>query len=197
MDRTALLYSHNPDGLISLGIRLQRLGFDIIATHETALRLEKAGMKVMDIDSIIGETAHSHLGETLHPRVYEALVVADNKMGNAILKQSDFPRIDFVYANVCSLQGEAKMDSAALEKVAEKLDIMGLTILFSAIKGRRIVMCQMDQIHTILDEIKSSKFMKGGEVSSSFLSTLAGVAGREAATICARIAHFYGHTMLQ
>ena len=197
MDRTALLYSHNPDGLVSLGIRLQRLGFDIIAPHETALRLERAGMKVVDIDSITGETAHSHLGETLHPRVYEALVAADNKMVNAILKQSDFPRIDFVYANVCSLQGEARMDSQALEKVAEKLDIEGLAILLSAIKGRRIIMCQMEQVRFILDELKSSNFMRGGEVSSSFLSTLAGVAGREAATICARIAHFYGHTMLR
>jgi len=197
MNRTALLYTQNQDELIRLGTRLRRIGFDIIAPHETAVRLKKAGINVVDIDYLTSETAHSHLGETLHPMIYTALVAENNKAGNAILAESDFPRIDFIYANVCSLQSEVRIDSHALEKVTEKLDIRGLAILLSAIKGRRIVMCQMDQMNFVLDEIKSSKFMKGGEVSMSFLSTLAGVAGREAATICARIAHFYGHTMLQ
>ncbi|MEI6190848.1 MAG: hypothetical protein WCP24_00585 [bacterium] len=197
MKRTAFLYADDSTGLTGLGMRLKKLGFDIVAPPETARLLERTGINVTDTEFLIGETAHSHLGETLHPKIYAALVAEDSEVDNAILARSGFPRIDFVYANVCSLVNEANMGSHALEKVAEKLDIEGLAILLSAIKGRRIIMCQMEQIRFILDELKSSNFMRGGEVSSSFLSTLAGVAGREAATICARIAHFYGHTMLQ
>lgn len=170
--KTALLSVYNKTGVVEFAQRLRELGFNIIASGGTAKALACAGIEVKDVADIVGEPILGHRVVTLSREIHAALLAKNIEADNAELVWLGIPRIDLVYVNMYPLAEEIANPERTLESVIEKTDIGGPTMLRSAAKGRRIVMCEPSQIPEVLKEIEGSGFMFDGEIDEKFISRL-------------------------
>ncbi|MFA6227097.1 MAG: hypothetical protein WC631_01275 [Candidatus Paceibacterota bacterium] len=191
MKRTALLSVFDKTGIVEFGRDLNNLGFDILASGGTARALTEAGIEVTDVATIVGEPILGHRVVTLSRQIHAALLAQDNEEDRAELARIGIPKIDLVYVNMYPLEAEVAKDGHTLQSVIEKTDIGGPTMLRSAAKGRRIVMCHPDQIPSVLATIKEQDFMNGGKMCESFLSTLVSIAERTVSAYCLCSADFH------
>ena len=182
--RTALLSVYDKTGIVDFGKVLSERGFNILASGGTARKLTEAGIPVNDVATIVGEPILGHRVVTLSREIHAALLATDSEEDIAELKRIGMPRIDLVYVNMYPLQEEIDSDERTLDSVIEKTDIGGPTMLRSAAKGRRLVMCHPGQIEPVLAEIKARDFMSGGEMLDSFLCRLVAEAEGAVAEYC-------------
>lgn len=191
MKRTALLSVFDKTGVVDFGRRLKDLGFDILASGGTARALTGAGIEVTDVATIVGKPILGHRVVTLSREIHAALLAQDNEIDNAELASLGIPRIDLVYVNMYPLKEEVLKEDHTLASVIEKTDIGGPTMLRSAAKGRRIVMCRPDQIPEVLEVINQSGFMDGKKMKTSFLSKLVSEAEDAVSSYCSVSAVFH------
>ncbi len=189
--RTALLSVCDKNGVVEFARELVALGFNILASRGTAKALEAGGVPVTDVASIVGEPILGHRVVTLSREIHAALLATDSPEDTAELERIGVPRIDLVYVNMYSLEEEIDKLDCTLASVLNKTDIGGPTMLRSAGKGRRIVMCKPEQIPAVLHTIHEFRFMDGGEVSPSFISGLVAEAEAEVAEHCAYSSVFH------
>lgn len=170
--RTALLSVYDKTGVVGFAQNLKNLGFNILASGGTAKAIMAAGIEVTDVATIVGEPILGHRVVTLSREIHAGLLAQDNEADNAELARRGITRIDLVYVNLYPLAAEIANPEHTLESVIERTDIGGPCMLRSAAKGRRIVMCQPDQIPRVLDAIRNRNFMAGGKMKISFISGL-------------------------
>jgi len=115
----------------------------------------------------------------------------NNEADNAELAELRIPRIDLVYVNMYPLAEEIAKPDHTLASVIEKTDIGGPTMLRSAAKGRRIVMCQPSQIDRVMEEIIARDFVNGKEMKISFISKLVHEAEKAVGEYCTASSEFH------
>jgi phosphoribosylaminoimidazolecarboxamide formyltransferase/IMP cyclohydrolase len=191
MKRTALLSVYDKTGIVEFGRELINLGFNIIASGGTARALTQAGIEVTDVATIVGEPILGHRVVTLSRQIHAALLAQDNAQDNAELEKIGIPRIDLVYVNMYPLETEVAKEGHTLQSVIEQTDIGGPTMLRSAAKGRRIVMCHPAQIPFVLKTIRERNFMDGGKMKESFISKLVSEVERIVGSYCLCSADFH------
>lgn len=189
--RTALLSVYDKEGVVEFGQKLKLLGFNLLASGGTARALKEAGVEVTDVATIVGEPILGHRVVTLSREIHAALLAQDNEADNAELARLGIPRIDLVYVNLYPLAEEIVKPERTLESVIEKTDIGGPAMLRSAAKGRRIVMCQPDQIELVGTEIIARDFVNGGQMKVSFISRLVAEAEEVCSVYSAQSASFH------
>ena len=139
---TALLSVYHKEGIVEFATQLLELGWDLLASGGTARVLIEAGLRVRDVAELVGgEAILGHRVVTLSREVHAALLATDSAKDVAELKQLGIPRIELVCVDLYPLEKAIGAQDATAESVIEKTDIGGPTMLNSAAKGRRIVIC--------------------------------------------------------
>jgi len=154
----ALLSVYNKEGITYFAKELHELGWEIIASGGTARELKKADIPVKDVAEIVGGGAIlGHRVVTLSREIHAGLLAKDTKEDRQELKHLGIPWIDLVCVDLYPLQEEIQKPDATRESVTEKTDIGGPTMIRSAAKGRRIVICDPYDRELVIDWLKAGR----------------------------------------
>lgn len=163
--KTALISVYNKEGIVDFAKDLIKLDFNILASGGTAKELSSAGIEVKDVASLVGGGAIlGHRVVTLSREIHAGLLAKDNNDDRKELQKLSIPFIDLVCVDLYPLSeeigkiGESEIGtSEARDKVIDKTDIGGPTMLRSAAKGRRIVVCDADDRQRVIEWLKSGE----------------------------------------
>jgi phosphoribosylaminoimidazolecarboxamide formyltransferase/IMP cyclohydrolase len=156
--KTALISVYNKDGIVEFAKELKSLDFNILASGGTAKVLGDAGIEVTDVASLVGGGAIlGHRVVTLSREVHAGLLARDVAEDRAELEKLKIPFIDLVCVDLYPLADEIAKEGSTLESVIEKTDIGGPTMLRSAAKGRRIVVCDPEDRPKVIEWLKSGE----------------------------------------
>lgn len=156
----ALISLNSTNQLVLQATKLRKLGFDLIVTSESARVLLEEGIECIAIEDYLSFQNEFPFPPTLHPRMEYELT---NLSGGGI---------DLVYVNPYGMN--------------VGLDVGGHTLLALAVKGRRMVVANSEDMNHLLTELETCR----GIVSDSYLKSLWGRA------LC-HIQHFYENTQIQ
>ncbi len=169
----ALISVFNKDGIEEFARGLVDLGWEIISSGGTAKVLAAAGIPVTDVAEITGQPAIlGHRVVTLHPAIHGGLLATEDMKGE--LDKLGYPWIDLVCVDLYPLKEEIARDEATTESVIEKTDIGGPTMLRSAAKGRRIVICDAADRKLVLNWIREGR-PREGEIVTELAAKVEGV----------------------
>ena len=193
MKKTALISVYNKQGIVEFAKELVALGFDILASGGTAKELSSAGIKVTDTATLVGGAILGHRVVTLSREIHAGLLARDNEEDRAELKKLNIPWIDLVCVDLYPLEeeigklGNWEIGSAkARDAVIEKTDIGGPTMIRSAAKGRRIVVCDLADRQAVIS------WLKNGETNrENFISSLVAKAEFIVADYCLTSARYH------
>jgi phosphoribosylaminoimidazolecarboxamide formyltransferase/IMP cyclohydrolase len=155
--KIALLSVSDKTGLLPFAQELSRLEFDLLASGGTARLLREGGLIVQDVADYTG--APEMLGgrvKTLHPAIHGGILARRSADDEADLKAQDYRYIDLVVCNLYPFQQTVANPDVTLAAAIEQIDIGGVTLLRAAAKNhlRVTVVCNPEDYHTILDEIR-------------------------------------------
>ncbi|MFA5791906.1 MAG: hypothetical protein WC884_02625 [Candidatus Paceibacterota bacterium] len=178
--KTALISVYNKEGITEFAKELISLGWKIISSGGTAKYLKDAGVLVTDVAEITGmPPILSHRVVTLHPKIHGGLLALDTSEHLAELEKYDIPWIDMVCCDLYPLEQEINNPNATSESIIEKTDIGGPSMIRSAAKGRRIVICEVSDREEVI------KWLKDGEPEKEkFINDLAAKAEAIVAQYC-------------
>ena len=172
--RTALLSVYHKDGIIDFAKRLQGLGWKLLASGGTAKHLKDAGVEVTDVATLVGKPILEHRVVTLSREIHAGLLATDTPEQNKELAENNIQRIDLVCVDLYPLVEEIKRNGSTVESVIEKTDIGGPTMLRSAAKGGRIVICDPADRIRVLEWLQSGEkekdaFIEGLRAKAEFI----------------------------
>ncbi|OGI67977.1 hypothetical protein A2738_03980 [Candidatus Nomurabacteria bacterium RIFCSPHIGHO2_01_FULL_42_15] len=172
MQKTALISVYNKESITDFAKSLVDLGWKIISSGGTAKYLKDAGISVTDVAEITGmPPILDHRVVTLHPKIHGGLLALDKPEHLAELEKYGIPFIDLVCVDLYPLEEEIKNKNATRESVIEKTDIGGPTMLRSAAKGGRIVVCDPMDREKVIEWLKNGE--PKGKQQEEFLNNLA------------------------
>ena len=166
--KNALISVSDKAGIVEFTRKLVTLGFNIYASGGTAKKLLSADIPVTDVAELVGgEAILGHRVVTLSREVHAGLLARpDVKADMDELEELGIPFLNLVYCNMYPLVEEIAKSEATFESVIDQTDIGGPTMIRSAAKGRRIVICdRMDQDQVI-------EYIKNGDQHQDFLQRL-------------------------
>ncbi len=158
--RTALLSVYDKTGIVEFAKALLALpdqSWEIIASGGTAKALTDAGIPVIDTGSIVGGPILGHRVVTLSREIHAGLLAKDNAEDRAELDKLGIRYIDLVCSDLYPLKTEIAKAGSTRESVVEQTDIGGPTMIRSAAKADRIVICDP------ADRTPVINWLKGGE----------------------------------
>ncbi len=191
MKKTALISVYNKEGIIEFAKELIGLGYDILSSGGTAKALKDAGLTVTDVAEVTGMPAIlSHRVVTLHPKIFGGILAEDTKEHRDELTQYGIPWIDLVCVDFYPLKDAIAEAGVTKEKVIERTDIGGPTMVRAAAKARRVVVCDT------ADRARVISWMKEGEKDrETFLDSLAAKAEFIVADYVLHSAKYHSHGM--
>ena len=180
MQRVAFVSVFNKKGVDKFARDLIHLGWEIMSSSGTAKFLKDSGIACTDLASLVGEPILGHRVVSLSREFYAMLLSRpDNREDMEELKKLKLPFISLVCCDIYPLAEEIAQNDATLEKVIEKTDIGGPTMLRAAAKGGRIVICEKDDREKVLNWLKN-----GEEDAENFKRKLAAKAEYIVAKYC-------------
>ncbi|HUY44045.1 MAG TPA: bifunctional phosphoribosylaminoimidazolecarboxamide formyltransferase/IMP cyclohydrolase [Acidimicrobiales bacterium] len=173
----ALLSVWDKTGIVELATGLRELGFDLVASGNTAQALSEAGIAHQDVAQVTGspEMLDGRV-KTLHPRIHGALLAdRDNAAHMATLEREGIEPIDLVASNLYPFEREPSI---------ELIDVGGPTMVRAAAKNHAhvAILTSPAQYGEVLDELREN-----GELSSATRHALARAAFAHTATYDAKI----------
>ena len=169
MSKVALISVYNKDGIVNFAQELIEMGWKILASGGTAKVLKEAGILVTDVaDFVGGGPILGHRVVTLSREVHAGLLAQYDDADLEELENLELSPIDLVCVDLYPLQEEINKPESTTMSVIEKTDIGGPTMLRSAAKGRRIVICNFEQREQVLDWLK-----EGEPDKDAFITNLA------------------------
>ncbi|MDD2785782.1 MAG: hypothetical protein PHS79_02695 [Patescibacteria group bacterium] len=155
---TALISVFDKTGIVEFARDLVDLGWDIISSGGTAKALRAAGLEVRDVAELSGLAAIlDHRVVTLVPQVHAGLLALDKPEHDADRAKINAPWIDMVCVNLYPLEAAIAKPDATTASVIESTDIGGPTMLSSAAKGRRVVICDPADYGRVLAWLKEDR----------------------------------------
>ncbi len=156
--KTALLSVYNKSGIEEFARQLVELGWQLLASGGTAKTLAKADIPVQDVAELVGGGAIlGHRVVTLSREVHAGLQATGSQEDINELERLKIPRIDLACVDLYPLHEAINAPGSTPESVIEQTDVGGPTILRSAAKGRRIVICDADDRLQVIDWLKNGK----------------------------------------
>jgi phosphoribosylaminoimidazolecarboxamide formyltransferase/IMP cyclohydrolase len=154
---TALISAFDKDGTVEFARGLAELGFDILASAGTAAHLQKQGIKATDVATIVGPPILDHRVVTLSREIHAGLLAQDTVEDRAELERLGIPWIDVLYVNLYPLEKAIGEPNRTVESVTKSTDIGGPTMLRSAAKGRRVIVCNKGQLGVALSKLRQKQ----------------------------------------
>lgn len=185
--KIALISVYDKEGIDDFAKNLVELGWKIISSGGTAKYLTEAGVANTDVAEITGmNPILSHRVATLHPKIHGGLLALNTPEHLAELDKYEIPWIDLVCNDFYPLEKETSNPEATRDSVIEKTDIGGPTLVRSAAKGGRIVICDKE------DRAEVIKWLKDGEPDrENFLNDLRAKAEAMVSRYCAISAEYH------
>ena len=187
-EKWALLSVFNKDGIVEFARRLKALGWNIISSGGTARALKNSGMIVMDTAKLVGGGAIlGHRVVTLSREIHAGLLADPNDPEHvAEMKKLGIPFISLVCCDFYPLSDAMSKSNASIESVVESTDIGGPTMVRSAAKGSRIVICRHEDREVAIKQLENS-----GDVNAETRQALRARAEFEVAKYCLSSAQFH------
>lgn len=184
----ALLSVFNKDGITDFARRLKALGWNIISSGGTAGVLKASDIEVMDTAELVGGGAIlGHRVVTLSREIHAGLLADPNDSGHvAEMAELNIPFISLVCCDFYHLSDAICKSDASVESVVESTDIGGPTMVRSAAKGGRIVICRHEDREVVIKQLENS-----GDVNAETRQTLRARAEYEVANYCLNSAQFH------
>ena len=182
---TALLSVYHKDGIVEFARELAALGWNILASGGTARVLRDNNVPVRDVAELIGGGAIlGHRVVTLSREVHSGLLARPVEDADEMTRLG-LSYIDLVCVDLYPLQGAIKAPDHSLTKVIEMTDIGGPTMLRSAAKGNRIVICDP------ADRLPVLEWLKGEQPNrDEFINSLAAKTEYVVAAYCLESARY-------
>lgn len=180
----ALLSVYEKTGIVEFARELVELEFTILASGGTARCLDEAGVPVTDVATVVGDPILGHRVVTLSREVHAGLLAREEDRGE--LERLGIAWIDLVCVDLYPLMEEIARPGATRTSVIDKTDIGGSTMLRSAAKGRRIVVCDPTDREMVIDWLKS-----GRPDEDALLTDLAAKAEYTVAKYCLASARYH------
>jgi len=186
--KTALISVCAKEGIDVFARKLLDMGWQILASGGTAKFLENAGIPVKDVAELVGGGAIlGHRVVTLSREIHAGLLSRDTLEDVAEMERLGLPRIDLVCCDFYPLAEEIAEPARTIASVIEKTDIGGPTMVRSAAKGGRIVICDPADRQTVIGQLEAT-----GEVDIETLQYLRAKAEFVVAGYCLNSARFHG-----
>lgn len=184
----ALLSVFNKDGITGFAERLKVLGWNIVSSGGTAKVLKASHIEVMDTTELVGGGAIlGHRVVTLSREIHAGLLADPNDPEHvAEMEKLGIPFIGLVCCDFYPLSDAISKSDVSVESVTELTDIGGPTMVRSAAKGGRIVICRHEDRQVVIEQLEAS-----GDVNAKTRQTLRARAEYEVAKYCLSSAQFH------
>lgn len=186
--KNALLSVYDKTGIVEFAQSLVALGWTLYASGGTAKAIASARIPVTDVADLVGgEAILGHRVVTLSREVHAGILARNTDADIAELEREGILWIDLVCVDMYPLKGEIDRHGSTSESVIEQTDIGGPTMLRSAAKGGRIVVCEAKDRSRIIE------WLKAGEPDREiFLKDLAAKAEAVVSEYCLASALYHG-----
>jgi phosphoribosylaminoimidazolecarboxamide formyltransferase/IMP cyclohydrolase len=188
MKKTALISVYRKEGIEKFARSLVDLGWEIISSGGTAKYLAEQGVKVRDVAELVGGKAIlGHRVVTLSREIHAGLMARKGNKGDMEeLGRLGIPFIDLVCVDLYPLKEAIAKPDANYESVIESTDVGGPTLLRSAAKGGRIVICDPEDRVRVIGEMRET-----GEIGEGKRIELAAKAEYVVARYCLESTKFH------
>ncbi len=184
---TALISVYHKDGIVEFARGLVDQGVKIYASGGTAKALTDADIEVTDVAGLVGGGAIlGHRVVTLSREVHAGLLARDISVDLKELAELSIPFIDLICVDLYPLTEDLKKPDHTRESVIEKTDIGGPTMIRSAAKGGRVVVCDPK------DRTRVLEWLQAGGNDEAFVRELAAKGEYTVAQYCLMSATFHG-----
>ena len=184
--KTALISVFHKGGIVEFAKQLIELEFDIIASGGTAKHLKTHGVAVTDVATLVGKPILDHRVVTLSREIHAGLLAKDTKEDHEELRKENILWIDLVCCDLYPLEEEIAKAESTRESVIEQTDIGGPTMLRSAAKGRRIVICDPSDRASVIERLRAKT------IDKDYLDYLAAKVEYVIAQYCLASASYHG-----
>jgi len=173
--KVAFISVFNKEGVEKFAKGLVDLGWEIMSSSGTAKYLKDNGVSCTDLSSFVGEPILGHRVVSLSREFYAMLLARyDNEEDKKELEKLNLPFISLVCCDMYPLIEEIEKKDTTYEKVLEKTDIGGPTMLRAAAKGERIVVCDKNDREKVLkwlqdDEIDAKIFKRALAAKAEYI----------------------------
>ena len=158
--RKALISVWDKTGVLELAKGLAAHGYEIVSSSGTAKHLEEGGVKVTEVVDLTGLPAI--LGgrvKTLHPTIMGGILARRGLAADdADREKFNIPLIDVVVCTLYPFEETAK-SGAELDKLIEKIDIGGVSLIRAAAKNyfHVAVVTEIADYARVLDELEKKQ----------------------------------------
>jgi phosphoribosylaminoimidazolecarboxamide formyltransferase/IMP cyclohydrolase len=169
---------------------LVELGWELVASGQTAAHLEELGLVVTPVEEVTGSP--EMLGgrvKTLHPRIHAGILARREREDDvAALAEHEIEPFDLVCVNLYPFERVAAQHGVREEEAVEMIDVGGPSMLRAAAKNfaHVVAVCRPEQYGPVLDELRAR-----GEVSYETRRRLAAEAFARTAAYEAAIASWF------
>ncbi|MEO0560806.1 MAG: bifunctional phosphoribosylaminoimidazolecarboxamide formyltransferase/IMP cyclohydrolase [Chloroflexota bacterium] len=141
----ALLSVYEKSGLVPFAHDLVEMGWDLVASGGTKLKLEEANLPVTSVEQVTGvsEMLEGRV-KTLHPAIHAGILARDNDADYQDLTDNGYAPINMVVCNLYPFQETVAQKGIALQDAIEQIDIGGVTLIRAAAKNFLRVACIID-----------------------------------------------------
>ena len=157
---SALISVYHKDGLDPIVQELHKLGVTIFSTGGTEAFIKKLGIPVTAVESLTSYP--SILGgrvKTLHPKVFGG-ILARREVEDDLdqLREYQIPEMDLVIVDLYPFE-ETVRSGAEEQKIIEKIDIGGISLIRAAAKNFKdvLIVSSMGQYDSLLEVLRSGK----------------------------------------
>lgn len=174
--KNAIISVYNKEGIDEFAKELVNLGWKLYSSGGTATALKHAGLKVVDIATMVGEPILGHRVVTISREIHAGLLANKNKKEDLLeLKRLKIPFFGLVCVDLYPLIEEIENPNATMESVIEKTDIGGPALLRSAAKGNRLVVASKKNRDQLINILKRENELTK-EVREKIINSFAGKA---------------------
>jgi len=153
----ALISVYDKTGIVEFAKALIDMGWFILSSGGTANKLREAGLKVTDVADLVGGAAIlGHRVVTLSREIHAGLLARCITADMAEMKKLGLPMIGLVCCDFYPLEKAIDSPVATIDSVVEMTDIGGPTMVRSAAKGRRIVICNVADRGWVISKLQES-----------------------------------------
>jgi phosphoribosylaminoimidazolecarboxamide formyltransferase / IMP cyclohydrolase len=141
MKKYALISVSDKSGIETLAMELERLGYTILSTSNTAKHLQQFCSSLQEVSDYTGfpEILEGRV-KTLHPKIHGAILADRNKDSHAdCLREHDIGRIDIVVVNLYPFAQVRMKEGSSHDEIIENIDIGGPCLIRAAAKNYRNV----------------------------------------------------------
>lgn len=193
--KRALLSVSDKTGLVKLARKLVKLGYELVSTGGTATELENAGILVTHVSDLTGfpEMLDGRV-KTLHPVILAGMLAKFNdEIHQREMAETGIEFFELVVVNFYPF-AKTVASGATAEKIIEKIDIGGPTLVRSAAKNHAYVgvLTHPRQYRDVVDELEAT-----GTLSDTTRELLASDAFDEVADYDNEIAAWFKRNTLR